>query len=220
MIRQGLLWSSLFLALSVAASLYAAATLDLNQIVPVHWALDGKVNRWAPLRHVIWLVPALNIVLIALLAVLPRLDPRRENLQRSAGLYLAAWIGGVGIATAAHLAILYGAVAGREPPMRYLFLVVGAFMAIIGNFLAKSRSNFFAGVRTPWTLSSEHAWKVANRLAGWGLVVTGLATIAAALALNMASAAATLLVGALLSTGVAVIVSYFAWRNDPERSVD
>lgn len=220
MIRQGLLWSGLFLALSVAASLYAAATLDLNQIVPVHWALDGKVNRWAPLRHVIWLVPALNIVLIALLAVLPRLDPRRENLQRSAGLYLAAWIGGVGIATAAHLAILYGAVAGREPPMRYLFLVVGAFMAIIGNFLAKSRSNFFAGVRTPWTLSSEHAWKVANRLAGWGLVVTGLATLAAALALNMASAAATLLVGALLSTGVAVIVSYFAWRNDPERSVD
>jgi uncharacterized membrane protein len=53
-------------------------------------------------------------------------------------------------------------------------------MAGIGNVLGKLRSNFFVGIRTPWTLSSEHVWDQTHRWAG--RLFVGAAAVLAVLA--------------------------------------
>ena len=218
MIRRGLIGSLPFLAISVAASLWARGKVPSDARVPAHWNIRGEVDRYAAFGELVWLIPAIIAGLIALMAILPLIDPRKDNLRRSAGLYLAGWIGGVAVAAAAHLMILYSAVTGAQPDLRYVLAATGGLLVIVGNFLAKSRSNWFAGLRTPWTLTSEHAWTVANRLAGWGFVVTGLFTIAAAFLMGPPAAVAMMLAGLLITLVVAVAASYFAWRSDPERA--
>ncbi|UUX52216.1 SdpI family protein [Nisaea acidiphila] len=89
-------------------------------------------------------------------------------------------------------------------------------MTVLGNYLAKSRANVLAGIRTPWTLASDHAWVTANRIAGWGFVATGTATALSALISSPAVPTLVLLVGLAVSTIASVIVSYRAWRNDPD----
>lgn len=218
MIKQGLFWSGLLFLAALAGSFYASNAVPPDTIVPSHWNLRGEADRFTRLGDLLWLIPGIIASVTVLLALLPLLDPRKQNLRRSAGLYLTGWIGGAFIVTAAHLAIIYSAVTGQMPDIRFIFGATGVVIAIIGNFLAKSRSNWFAGVRTPWTLSSEHAWVVANRIAGWGFVLTGLFTLAASLLSSPAETTLVLTAGLLASALIAVIASYFAWRADPDRA--
>jgi uncharacterized membrane protein len=47
-------------------------------------------------------------------------------------------------------------------------------MIVLGNFLGKIRRNFWLGIRTPWTLSSDIVWERTHRLGGWLFVASGL----------------------------------------------
>ena len=60
-------------------------------------------------------------------------------------------------------------------PMR---LVLPVVMILVGNFLPRVRPNYFAGLRTPWTLASETVWRRSNRLAGKTLFAGGIAAFA------------------------------------------
>jgi len=40
--------------------------------------------------------------------------------------------------------------------------------------MGKLRRNFWAGIRTPWTLTSDVVWERTHRLGGWLFVLTGL----------------------------------------------
>ncbi len=54
--------------------------------------------------------------------------------------------------------------------------LIPALLMLMGNFLPRVRPNYFAGLRTPWTLSSETVWRRTNRLGGKLLFYGGLAT--------------------------------------------
>jgi uncharacterized membrane protein len=43
---------------------------------------------------------------------------------------------------------------------------VGLLFIVLGNLMPRFRSNFFFGIRTPWTLSSEQMWMKTHRLGG------------------------------------------------------
>ncbi|MFB0965292.1 MAG: SdpI family protein [Patescibacteria group bacterium] len=44
----------------------------------------------------------------------------------------------------------------------------------MGNYLGKVRSNFFLGIRTPWTLSDETVWNRTHRFAAKTFVFAGI----------------------------------------------
>jgi uncharacterized membrane protein len=50
--------------------------------------------------------------------------------------------------------------------------LIGLLFAVIGNYMNNIKPNYFAGLRLPWTLSSDHNWRKAHQLAGklwfWG----------------------------------------------------
>ena len=60
-------------------------------------------------------------------------------------------------------------------------VLMGAFFAFMGNIMHSLKPNYFAGIRTPWTLESEETWRQTHQLGGklWfvgGIVIaiTGL----------------------------------------------
>jgi uncharacterized membrane protein len=87
---------------------------------------------------------------------------------------------------------------------------LGLLLVVLGSFLGKFRRNFFAGIRTPWTLASEEVWLRTHRLGGKVLVVAGLALAVAGL-LGQGHLA---LLPALLVVGVVpVAYSYVRYRR-------
>jgi uncharacterized membrane protein len=143
---------------------------DLPARVPIHWNFRGQIDGWTSKPFGMLFLPLMNVVIIALLHVLPRLDPK---LRRSGGAQgrMQAVLGILRLAVAAFFVVLFwmqvAAALGhpvRAPrivPIATLFL-----LAIIGNYLSTLRPNYFFGIRTPWTLESPATWRATHRLGG------------------------------------------------------
>jgi len=220
MIRTGLIWSVLILVVMFGASAYAWMALPGDVQVPVHWNAAGEVDRYGGKFEALLMMPLVAIGLVALMAFIPKIDPRKLNLEKSRLAYLAGWLGTLIVLSGAHLMTVYTALGGDAPVANFIFVLVGILFAVLGNYIAKTRSNWFVGLRTPWTLSSEHAWTIGNRYLGRGMLITGILMVFAALISNMMVAIILSTVGVLGSAIVATIVSYYAWKNDPEAQTE
>ena len=91
--------------------------------------------------------------------------------------------------------------------------LVGLQFIILGNALPRARPNWWFGIRTPWTLSSDRVWARTHRVGGYLLAAAGLVLlIAAALPRGWTFA---LGLAAVLSAGFGSLVySYFAWKQE------
>jgi uncharacterized membrane protein len=155
----------------VVAPVVALLTLwkDLPDRVPIHWNLRGQIDGWST-KPSLFAMPVVTVVILALLHVLPRLDPklrlndggqgRMQNALAILRLALAGFFAAILFMQVA-TALGHAVPATRIVPASVLLL-----LAIIGNYLANLRPNYFAGIRTPWTLESPATWRATHRLGG------------------------------------------------------
>jgi uncharacterized membrane protein len=207
----------LILAAIYALTAWAWVATPPGAIIPTHWDLQGHANGHMQKTLGLLLSPIIATFTTFLFLAILRIEPRPNNLARSRGLIVVALLGTLVVMAASQGLIVFAAL-GHNPPVNSIIPPLVAFLIIaIGNFLPKSRSNFFFGVRTPWTLESDYSWEKTNRWAGRFLVATGLATLAAFVILGHVAAIATLTVGLTASAIAAIVMSYFFWTRDPER---
>ncbi|HET7897092.1 MAG TPA: SdpI family protein, partial [Flavisolibacter sp.] len=62
--------------------------------------------------------------------------------------------------------IIIASAKGSFEIQRFLFPLLGLMFAFIGNYMNHIRPNYFAGIRLPWTLSSDENWRRTHQLAG------------------------------------------------------
>lgn len=217
MIRAGLIFSFIALIAVTAISVYGWTAIPADMMIARHWDINGVANGFSPRNHILIGAPVMIVIFSTVFAAIPLIDPRPDNVKKSYGLLMAGWIGVLAIIVVTHAAIVVGAAKGITPEPAFTLYGVSLLLVVLGNYTAKSRSNFFLGVRTPWSLSSEHAWAAANRTGGWLFVLTGLAAGLATAVAGQPAGLRVLLAGGLTAAVVSIAVSYFAWRGDPER---
>lgn len=90
-------------------------------------------------------------------------------------------------------------------------LAVSVLFIFIGNYLGKLQRNFWAGIRTPWTLASDIVWERTHRLGGWLFVGAGVLGIITAFIPALRIWGVLGLV--LLVSVVLVVYSYIVYRQ-------
>ena len=219
-LRPMLLTNGVLIAGMAAVSLWAWKVIPEGARVPVHWNLEGKADRFGGKAELLLLLPALAVAIVVLLWVLPRLDPRKENMEASAKFWNAAAIF-VGLFLAyLHALFVLNATGMPIDILSAQIPALSLLMVGLGNYLGKTRSNWFGGVRTPWTLSSDYSWEKTHRLTGRLFVISGVLGFATWLVYPPPAALVALLAALLLSSLAGVVASYLYWRNDPERTAN
>jgi uncharacterized membrane protein len=92
-------------------------------------------------------------------------------------------------------------------------LAVGVMFLVIGNYLPVLRSNWFVGVRTPWTLSSEESWRRTHRLAGRLFMLSGAAVVLITV-VDSHWGITAILATCVGSAAISIVYSYVVWRRD------
>jgi len=216
-VKPLLIMNAIVIIAMLALSAWVWPSIPDAAQLPVHWNLDGEPDRFGSKWEALLALPIVAVVLTAIFLVLPYFDPRRENLARSAKLWNAAAIGAVLLIAGLHVFLVLGATNQIADIKNYLVIGISALFILLGNYLGKSRSNWFAGVRTPWTMSSDYAWEKTHRWAGRLFVLTGVVTLLAWLVTDV-KIAAYVMIGSIVATSLAsVVLSYIFWRNDPGR---
>jgi uncharacterized membrane protein len=186
--------------------------------VPIHWGLSGQPNGWADKGCGLVLLPLTNVFMVALLALVPRLDSRlarsgaetRESMGRTLHvlrLAVSAFI------SATALMVDFIALGGKLDVLRVTAVGMLILFAITGNYLPRLRPNRFVGIRTSWTLRSPEVWTRTHRLFGRLQFIGSLLLLLPSLVLPSAAAVVLLTVFILFTAVGAAIYSYVCFHS-------
>jgi uncharacterized membrane protein len=206
-----LLWTAMILLSAVAWSV-----LPADQQIPVHWGLDGKPDRYGGKLEGLGLMPGIAGFLLLLFWAIPKIEPRRLNLEKSLKAYKIIIGLLMTILCVIHAGTVFSCMGYAIDLNRIVTLSVGVMFIGIGNVMGKIRSNFFMGIRTPWTLSSELSWRKTHRLGGWLFVGLGLFMLLAGF-IQHKLVFGFLMVGIIAMVVVLFVYSYLVWKKDPDR---
>ncbi|MFQ5704538.1 MAG: SdpI family protein [Gemmatimonadales bacterium] len=186
---------------------------DLPARVATHWNIHGVPDRYSSKQGAVVIIPLIIAVLLALVQILPKIDPKGKNYSKFFGTY---WV--LVNCILLFLAGVHGVVLGYGIGIpvdiaRAMPIGLGLLLALIGNYLTRVQPNWFIGIRTPWTLSSEDVWRRTHRTGGWVFVGGGATVAALGLVPRLAKVPvilATIVVVALIP----VVQSYVLWRKE------
>lgn len=184
--------------------------------IPIHWNAEGQVNGYGGKVEGLLLLPAMTLGIYLLLLFLPRIDPGRANYAQFWGAY-----GVIRLAVVALMAGIYAVtllwVRGTHLDISSIVpIAVGVLFVVLGSLMGKLRPNWFAGIRTPWTLSSTRSWINTHRLGGWVFLTLGLLLIVTGF-LHGAWFFAVFMGALAASVVLLVAYSYVEWRHDPNK---
>ncbi len=181
--------------------------------IPMHWGFRGGVDRWGGKWPSAFVVPLAGVALWLLLPALRRLDPRRGHYERFEQTFWLLVNALVAFMAVVEVALLGAALGWAVDMTRVALVLVGLVFVVLGNYLPRVRSNWWVGIRTPWTLESERVWRETHRLGGRTFVIGGLVTMVAAL-LPAVVRPWVALAGLVVGGFVPVVYSYVVWRRE------
>lgn len=137
----------------------------LPEQVPIHWNFNGEANGFASKISALFSTLGIMILLYVSMAFLPKVDPRKINYKYFSKSYHIMLNVILGVLFVINIMMLANAVGYDVPIGSIGPLVVGIIFMVLGNYMPQVRSNFFIGIRTPWTLSNDEVWKKTHRAA-------------------------------------------------------
>jgi len=205
-------WFGLVIAV-VALAISVWTYSSLPPTVATHWNLRGMPDGFSSRFVAVAIGPVIIVGITLLFNLLPKIDPRRENYARFLSTY---WL--FANAVIVFMLIPHGMVIATGLGYsvridRLMPLFIGLLFVVIGNYLTRVEPNWFVGIRTPWTLSSDTVWRKTHRTGGWLMVIGGIALATGAFLPR--SALLPLLIGTIVVVAVIPIVqSYVLWKRE------
>lgn len=206
--------------LIVAAAVIASATVypRLPEMIPTHWGgMDAQPDDWSSRAFGASLIPAILLGMWALLRILPAIDPRGSNYAKFGDAFEGIVVSIMLFMLGMHIIMLRAALGHSVAMQRVVPIGVGALFVAIGNLLPRARPNWFVGIRTPWTLSSDRVWEKTHRFGGHLFVATGIVIVLAALAIPQ-WAHIVLVTAVLLCTAAVLTYSYVEWKREQSQA--
>lgn len=198
----------------IAAAVLAGVLLwnRLPDPMPSHWNAAGEIDGYMPKFWGVFLVPIITIVLVPLFLVIPHIDPLKANIAKFRGIFNWFIVGFVAYMLYVYALTLFAALGTPFNMTTMLLPVVGLLFIGVGYMMAQAKRNFFIGIRTPWTLSSETVWDETHKLGSKLFMLGGIVTIISAFLGEVGFW--FVMVAAFVAAIVPMIYSYILWRRE------
>lgn len=166
------------IALSAIASIYFY--LNFPEMVPTHWNFAGEVDAYGPRTINAFLLPVVILGMYILFIFIPFLDPKKERYEEFRSTYHNFKNVLVLFMSVLYFIIGFSALGYNIPVGAIIPALIGLLFVFIGSIMGKLKPNWFMGIRTPWTLSSEEVWKKTHLMGGKIFMAAGILMIVSA----------------------------------------
>ncbi len=159
----------------------AAGVLLWNQLpaqMASHWDINNQVNGYMPKFWGVFLMPLITSGMLILFLVVPGMDPLKANIaqfRESFNLFIVLIITFMLYIHGLTLAWSLGFTNFKMSTAMLPFM--GVLFIAIGFILKKAKRNFFIGIRTPWTLSSDSVWDKTHQLGSVLFMASGVLAV-------------------------------------------
>jgi len=185
---------------------------QMPEKVASHWNAQGQVNGYMSTFWGVFLMPIISIGMFLFFILIPRIDPLKSNIQQ-----FRKYFDGFVVLIMVFLFYLYvltifwnsgytfNMTAFLSPAMAVLFYYSGIL-------IENAKRNWFIGIRTPWTMSSDKVWEKTHKIGGRLFKIAGVITL---LAIFFESYAIFIIVVPVILISIyTVLYSYFEFQKD------
>lgn len=188
---------------------------QMPDVVPSHWGADGAPDAWGA-KQVTLLFDVLPLLLLGLFWLIPRLEPKHDAYEKSAGVYrgfVVLFTAVMAVSTWITEATVFGWLPTDRAAGLMIPMLIGVFFILVGNYMPRIRQNYTFGVKTPWTLDDPENWRRTQRFGGRCFIVMGLSLVA--IGVTGGGSLAVAGCAAVIVAAVAAIYaySYLLWRH-------
>lgn len=205
--RLGL--AGFFILLAVVLSGFAYQELPAQLVT--NWDMAGDPAGTMDVTAGIVLVPALMTGLLIIFLAIPRIDPLGANIQAFRRYYDWLVVVVLGYLLFLHAGIIAFNLGHTFDFVTFVLVGIAILFGYIGFLLPRAKRNWFVGIRTPWTLSSDEVWARTHHLGGRLFAVTAILALLGIFAGEYAMY--FVLVPALTTAIVTVVYSYVIYER-------
>lgn len=205
------------IVLTLIAIAVVAGLLLWNQLpeqMASHWNANDEVDGYLSKFWGVFLMPLVALGLFGLFMIVPNIDPHKANIasfRQTFNLFILCMVGFLLYIHALTLAWSLGYTNFKISSAMLPFL--GLLFIFIGYLLSKAKRNFFIGIRTPWTLSSDSVWNKTHQTGSVLFILSGAFALAGSF-FGGITAIYLLLIPLFGSVIFLVIYSYVLYRKE------
>lgn len=207
--------TTIFISITLIAIAVLAGLLLWSRLpdpMPGHWNAAGEIDGYISKFWGVFLVPIISIALTGLFLIIPRIDPLKANIAQFRAAF--NWFIMVFMAYMLYVyALTLVAALGTPFNMTLMLLpAVGLLFIGVGYLMSGAKRNFFIGIRTPWTLSSDTVWDKTHKLGSRLFMLGGVVTILCAF---LGESGIWIMLAAMLGASfVPIVYSYVLYQRE------
>ena len=179
-----------------------------------HWNVNDQVDGYMSKFWGVFLMPLIALGMFLLFLVIPNIDPLKANIAQfrdAFNLFIVLIVGFMVYVYA--LTLLWNLGYTSFGLGRAMMPALGVLFLFLGYMLRKAKRNFFIGIRTPWTLSSDSVWDKTHQLGSILFMASGAFAIIGGLFGGM-TAFWLMFVPLIGSTLFLIVYSYVLYRDE------
>jgi len=180
--------------------------------IAIHWNLQGQVDGYASKFPGLFILPSLLVGIVLLFITIPKVDPLKENIERFRKYYDGFIILFSAFMVFIHLYVISWNIGIRISPNIVLPLGFGILFFYCGILCENAKRNWFIGIRTPWTLSSERVWEKTHKVGGRLFKACGIISIAGLLFPSHATY--FILIPIIFAAAFLIVFSYLEYQKE------
>jgi uncharacterized membrane protein len=210
--------TTIVVLLMIAAATLAGVVLwnRLPDPMASHWNVNDQVDGYISKFWGVFLMPLVTVGMLLLFLLIPNIDPLKANIaqfRETFNLFITLI---VAFMIYIYILSLRWNVGYTDLGMSQAMLpAMGVLFIFIGYLLRKAKRNFFIGIRTPWTLSSDRVWDETHRLGAVLFMISGVLAIIGSL-FGGELAFWFLFVPIIGSTLITLVYSYVLYQRETQ----
>lgn len=209
--------TTLIISLTLIAIAIIAGVALWNQFpdqMASHWNANDQVDGTMPKFWGVFMMPLVTLGMMALFLIIPNIDPLKANIAQFRGTFNIFIVLIIVFMLYIHKLTLAWSLGYQNFKMSTAMLpFMGVLFIGVGYMLKKAKRNFFIGIRTPWTLSSDTVWDKTHQLGSILFMLSGAFAIVGGFFGGM-TAFWLMFVPLIGSTVFLVVYSYVLYRNE------
>lgn len=177
-----------------------------------HWNIGGEVDGYMSKFWGLFLMPLISLCLLLLFVLIPKIDPLRANIEKFRNYYDGFIVLMIVFLFYVYLLTIFWNVGLRFNMIQLLAPAFGILFYYCGILIENAKRNWFIGIRTPWTLSSDKVWERTHKIGGRLFKITGVVGLLGVLFHDYAML--FILMPVILITAYTVLYSYFEYQKE------
>jgi len=178
-----------------------------------HWNTANQVDGYMSRFWGAFLMPVVSAGMLLMFLVIPQIDPLKANIAQFREYFNAFITLIVAFMVYMHvLTMLWNLGYDKFNMGTAMLPALGLLFIFAGIMMRKAKRNFFIGIRTPWTLSSDRVWDETHRIGSTLFILSGILALLGAFFADYA--VWFILIPVLASTLFLLVYSYVLYQRE------